>query len=790
MSGQLNSDWQAVEEFRFANNALWTGQAIREQLIAAEITSGDDSIAGTGFNDTIAAGDGNDVIDGGYGDDILYGGSGNDHITDEDGANIIDGGAGDDLLSSSSFYTDRFVFSGDFGHDLVEGFDVLNYYSDVIEFGNTINGFSSFAHVLAASQQDGSDVLITIDSERSIRLEEMNLGDLQEHNFKFAVDDVTGTEGADALSGASGADTLRGLGGDDVLDGGADADILDGGTGVDTATGYGVGWTVLFQDGKWTVTDGTTTDNLQGIEKVVVEGVNYLLVDQLGANIGGFQSVQSAVDAAASGDVVLLASGEFNENLSINGKSLTLDGAGRSGASATTLNGQITVAGVLNGALTLQDLAVDATGRQYGVFVSASSDSLAGEVALDNVLISNAGVNGFAYIRAGNGSTPVLTDTIGAVSILNSEFLGNATQATGANGRGDVLLYGFNGDLTLDRVSIHDAGVGAQKAIQLRGLQNAGDTAGVGPYSAAGTVTLSALTITGAYLQDLIAFYRIASFESFAANDVELDVSAPWGVLNLDSVGGAIDLSTGLTAQNSSGGLITVQQGLATADTLVGTSSMDLLDGRDGADSLDGGAGNDIFVISNADFHDPGETINGGADSDVIRFTTTTANQTLILTPTISNIEEIEISNAAGVNTGTTALSLDASAVGGTYTLTGNNGANTLVAGTGSNTIVAGGGDDILIGGAGDDSLTTGAGNDHIVFAANFGQDLIVDFTAGAGVGDVIEFHDGIFADFAAVQAASAQVGADVQITLDASNSILLKNVSLANLNQDDFYLV
>jgi len=86
--------------------------------------------------------------------------------------------------------------------------------------------------------------------------------------------------------------------------------------------------------------------------------------------------------------------------------------------------------------------------------------------------------------------------------------------------------------------------------------------------------------------------------------------------------------------------------------------------------------------------------------------------------------------------------------------------------------------------------MTGGSGNDTFVFYANFGQDTITDFAAGAGVGDVIEFHDGLFASFAAVQAASHQVGSDVEIDVDASNSILLKNVTLANLNQDDFHLL
>jgi hypothetical protein len=59
----------------------------------------------------------------------------------------------------------------------------------------------------------------------------------------------------------------------------------------------------------------------------------------------------------------------------------------------------------------------------------------------------------------------------------------------------------------------------------------------------------------------------------------------------------------------------------------------------------------------------------------------------------------------------------------------------------------------------------------------------------GAAVGDVIEFHDGLFANFAAVQAASQQVGSNVLITIDASNSILRQNVSPSNLNQNDFLL-
>jgi Tol biopolymer transport system component len=131
--------------------------------------------------------------------------------------------------------------------------------------------------------------------------------------------------------------------------------------------------------------------------------------------------------------------------------------------------------------------------------------------------------------------------------------------------------------------------------------------------------------------------------------------------------------------------------------------------------------------------------------------------------------------------------------------LIGNNGANTLSGlggkdmlsgGLGADAIDGGTGADNLRGGAGNDTLTGGSGSDTFVFEAGLGQDTITDFAAGASAGDVIEIHDDIFADFAAVQAASSQVGSDVLITVDGSNSIVLTNVTLANLNQNDFLLV
>ena len=105
----------------------------------------------------------------------------------------------------------------------------------------------------------------------------------------------------------------------------------------------------------------------------------------------------------------------------------------------------------------------------------------------------------------------------------------------------------------------------------------------------------------------------------------------------------------------------------------------------------------------------------------------------------------------------------------------------------GNNVLDGGPGDDTLGGNRGDDTLTGGAGNDAFVFQGLVDHDTVTDFTSGQ---DVIQIRDGLFADADAALAAAAQTGSDVTITLDASDSIVLKNVALANLHASDFEIV
>ena len=119
----------------------------------------------------------------------------------------------------------------------------------------------------------------------------------------------------------------------------------------------------------------------------------------------------------------------------------------------------------------------------------------------------------------------------------------------------------------------------------------------------------------------------------------------------------------------------------------------------------------------------------------------------------------------------------------GDDTISGNNGNDVINAGDGNDTVNGGSGNDRLIGGNGNDTLTGGSGNDTFVFGPSFGTDTVTDF----GGNDHIEFDGGVFANFAAVQAAMTQVGADTVITLAAGHTITLQNVTASNLHANDF---
>ncbi len=177
-------------------------------------------------------------------------------------------------------------------------------------------------------------------------------------------------------------------------------------------------------------------------------------------------------------------------------------------------------------------------------------------------------------------------------------------------------------------------------------------------------------------------------------------------------------------------------------DTLTGGAGNDLLDGGAGNDTMNGGDGSDIYLIASSAHHAVAEIADSGntlGDIDELRFTSTTANQTLTIFAAEAGLERVTIGTgtaAAAVTTGTTALSINAAAAVTGLTITGNNGVNNLIGSGFADTLIGNGGNDTLNGGLGNDTLTGGLGADIFRFASvlngTTNVDRITDFTPTA----------------------------------------------------------
>ncbi|PJK27668.1 beta strand repeat-containing protein, partial [Minwuia thermotolerans] len=170
----------------------------------ADSLTGIENVTGSGFADAIggdaaanllAGGAGADTISGGDGTDTLSGGDGADTLDGGSGADVIDGGAGADSLNGGA---------GDDTLDGGDGVDTADYAAETA--GVTVDlGLGT-----ATDGGGGSDVIT-------------------------GVENVIGSDQADALTGDSADNSLSGGLGDDTLGGSEGADTLDGGGGTDTA---------------------------------------------------------------------------------------------------------------------------------------------------------------------------------------------------------------------------------------------------------------------------------------------------------------------------------------------------------------------------------------------------------------------------------------------------------------------------------------------------------------------------------------------------------------------------
>jgi len=278
----LGPEWR-VDEVLFADGTRWLDQDLRDRVVVAGATLGNDILGG--YNDIvnrISGLDGDDLLLGGVLSDVLKGENGNDRLQGHHGDDRLEGGAGNDDLQGGS------------GHDLL----VSGTGNDTLDGGlgsdtYLINGRGGYTRWLHSQDPVGQDrdVVILEDVraadvtvvERHDTLLVMRYGSgdqLMMHGYflgqEWRVDELRfadgtrwldqdfndrvvvpgATAGNDVLAGYNDmVNRIRGLDGDDLLTGGGLNDVLIGDGGNDRLQG---------QQGDDRLEGGAGNDDLHG----------------------------------------------------------------------------------------------------------------------------------------------------------------------------------------------------------------------------------------------------------------------------------------------------------------------------------------------------------------------------------------------------------------------------------------------------------------------------------------------------------------------------------------------
>jgi len=202
-------------------------------------------------------------------------------------------------------------------------------------------------------------------------------------------------------------------------------------------------------------------------------------------------------------------------------------------------------------------------------------------------------------------------------------------------------------------------------------------------------------------------------------------------------------------------------------NALAGNDGDNVLDGGGGGDHFKGLAGNDTYIVRNT--ADSIVELAGNGDDTIkaaLSYVLTDGNP---LAP--AQVEHLWTID----KTATTAINL-----------TGNSWSHDIQGNAGANVLTGGSGADILQGFGGNDTLFGGGGHDIFVFQSGTGQDSVGDFVSGTDQLDLSAFG---FANFAAVQAVTSDVGGSAVINLGGGNTVTVTGVLKAQLQSGDVIL-
>jgi Ca2+-binding RTX toxin-like protein len=265
-----------------------------------------------------------------------------------------------------------------------------------------------------------------------------------------------------------------------------------------------------------------------------------------------------------------------------------------------------------------------------------------------------------------------------------------------------------------------------------------------------------------------------------------------WDILDYSSVPGVVQINQLAGTVTGSAGNDTL---LDVFEQIIGSNFNDVLSGGHGINCIDGMGGNDLIFGNNGD-----DLLRGGDGDDTFFFSANDGDDRMLggngwdILDYSNLAGVVQVNQLAGTTTGTAnndiLLDTFEQVIGTAFgdVLSGGHGINSLNGGGGDDQIFANGGDDWVRGGTGSDTITLGPGNDVFSFWQGDGSDTVTDFVGGAGASDVIDlqFKPSVV-NYAQVQGAMSQVGADTVINFGGGDVITLLNVNLAALHQDDF---
>jgi trimeric autotransporter adhesin len=713
---------------------------------------GNNSLNGLVGNDTLNGGAGNDTLDGGVGADAMNGGAGNDtYIVDNAGDLVTEAViAGTDTVQSSISYTltanvenltltgtaitgtgndlDNTItgnasdntLNGGAGNDTLDGgtgADAMNGSA-----GNDTYIVENTGDIVTEAANEGTDtVQSSINYTLTDNVENLTLtgtGDI--NGTGNALDNIIiGNSSNNTIKSGAGNDTLNSGAGDDKLNPGTGADKIDGGAGNDTLTINNSTDTADTTITYTTTTNGTITggsnngttfQNIEGVEITTGAGNDNINVSAATTNFG------VTVYGGAGNDTIVGSATAFSQSLSGDDGNDNITGGNigdylYGGAGNDTLDGG-TGSDAMSGGTGDDTYIVDNIGDTATELANQGIDTIQSSVTY---VLSNNSLDVENLILTGTA------DLNGTGNALDNTITGNAGNNTLDGGAGnDTLIGGAGADTMI-------GGTGNDTYI----VDNAGDIVTEAPGAGTDTVQSSIsytltdnvenLTLTGTGDINGTGNGLANTITGNAGNNI-LDGGAGADTM----IGGAgndtyiVDNVGDIVTEAPGAGTDTVQSSISytltdnvenltltgTADingtgnvlnnTITGNAGNNILDGGAGADTMIGGFGNDTYIVDNA-----GDIVTeaAGAGTDTV--------QSSISYTLTDNVENLTLTGTADING------------------TGNGLDNTIIGNAGNNILDGGTGADTMIGGVGNDTYTVDNAGDIVTEATGAGTDTV-----------------------------------------------------------------